>query len=139
MRWLKMRIVEFVLQRHDAKKAGLHVDLRLRYPYKQSLASWALPKANIPQTTGDRMLAVRTSDHPMDWMNFHGTIPEGSGGAGTVEIIQSGKAEIMEWTNKLISFRVEGPIMNGRYALILMKRGNKPGQTQWLLIKGKDT
>ena len=133
-----MRITDYVLQLHIAKKAGKHYDLRLRYPYKQSLASWAIPKAKIPENPGEKVLAVRTSDHGMDWLKFHGTIPAGEGGAGTVEIIQNGKAELLAWSKKVISLRVSGPEMQGKYALIFMKRGRKPGETQWLLIKAKD-
>lgn len=130
------RYVEFVIQKHLAKKAGSHYDLRLMYPYKKSLASWALPKTRVPENPGDKVLAVRTSDHPAHWADFEGTIPAGEGGAGTVEIMQKGKAEIFIWTSKIITFKVEGSILDGKYALIKYKNSRK--QTDWLLIKSKD-
>ena len=131
-----MRLTKMVLQSHDAHKAGKHYDLRLKYLNKNSLASWALVRAEIPQKPGDKVLAVRTSDHDMMWLNFSGTIPRGQGGAGKVKIEQSGIAEILAWNNNIISFRVDGPVLKGKYALIMYKRSKQ--QTSWLLVKGKD-
>ncbi len=129
------RYVEFVIQEHKAKKAGLHYDLRLMYPFKKSLASWALPKARIPKQ-GERFLAIRTSDHPPWWADFEGVIPKGEGGAGTVKVVQRGKAEILMWSSRIITFKVEGEVMNGKYALIYYKR--TPKQTAWQIIKARN-
>jgi hypothetical protein len=129
------RYTDIVIQKHIGKRSGLHFDLRLLYPYKKSLASWALPRGRVPQKVGDRALAVRTSDHPVYWGDFSGTFTSDSG-EGTVEIIQKGKAELFIWTSKLIVFKTEGPILDGKYALILFKREKK--QTNWVLLRAKD-
>lgn len=132
-----MRLLPYVIQEHKAKKAGRHYDLRIKYPTKKFLASWALPKTKVPKKPGEKVLAVRTSDHDMSWLEWEGTIPTGKGGAGTVDIVQSGILELLSWSSRLISFRIDGgPILNGKYALILYKRGKK--QTDWLLIKAKE-
>lgn len=131
-----MRLLPYVIQEHNAKKAGKHYDLRIKYPTKKYLASWALPKTRVPTKSGEKVLAVRTSDHDMMWLKWQGTIPTGQGGAGTVDVVQSGILELLSWSSRLISFRVEGPILNGKYALILYKRGIK--QTDWLLVKAKE-
>jgi bifunctional non-homologous end joining protein LigD len=150
----KTRVIDYVIQKHDAKRAGMHYDLRLQYPYKNSYASWALPKLRVPKTPGERSLAIRTTDHPLYWGEFSGTIPAGEKGAGTVEVVQKGRAELMAWSSNFITFKVSGPILNGKYALILFQKSpdnNKQSvrkdsdnnykqwhkQTNWLLVKGK--
>ena len=130
------RYIDIVIQKHKAARAGLHFDLRLKYPYKDLLASWALPRTRVPEKTGDKVLAVRTSDHPMEWLKFEGRIPSGQGGAGTVKIVQSGKVELFIWTKKIITFYANGPILDGKYALIFMKRTSK--QSDWILLKAKE-
>jgi len=130
------RIVPFVLQEHYAKRAGHHYDLRIKYLNKNKLASWALTKARIPEKPGEKYLAVRTSDHDMDWLKFEGKI-EDRQGKGTVKILQRGQVEILAWSSRVISFRIDqGSPLQGKYALVLIKRGKK--QTDWLLIKGRD-
>jgi len=131
-------LVPFILHLHLAHRAGRHYDLRLQYPYKKTLASWALTKAKIPKVLGDKVLAVQTEDHDKSWLTFRGNIPEGSYGAGTVKIEQKGEAEILGWYNKAIIFRVSGSPMNGKYSLIKFKIRNKNKNNNWLLIKSKD-
>ena len=127
--------VPFVLQLHEAKRAGRHYDLRLQYPYKKSLASWALTKAKIPKKIGEKVLAMRTEDHDKSWLRFQGEIPEGYG-AGKVKIEQRGNVEILGWYDKAITFKVSGSPMNGKYALIKFKSIQK--KNSWLLVKSRD-
>jgi bifunctional non-homologous end joining protein LigD len=128
--------VDYVLHLHVAQRAGEHYDLRIKYPKKKKLASWALPKAKIPKE-GERYLAIKTDDHDMYWLKFSGEIAEGSYGAGTIKIEQSGKLEVDHWTTGSIVFTVTGNTMNGQYALIRIKPKVKTKEDTWIFIKTK--
>ena len=120
----------FVIQEHHSRR--LHYDLRLESG--GVLKSWAVPKG-IPETTGQRHLAVQTEDHPMDYANFAGSIPEGQYGAGTVIIWDKGHYTTKLWENGKIEVTLDGQRLKGRYVLVRLKRA---GDKDWLLLKGKD-
>ena len=102
----------FVVQEHDATR--LHWDLRLERD--GTLVSWAIPNG-IPQTPKENRLAVHVEDHPLDYIDFEGEIPEGNYGAGTVRIWDTGTYEAEKWEPKKIIVTFHGERLQGKYAL----------------------
>ncbi|MFW6056457.1 MAG: DNA polymerase ligase N-terminal domain-containing protein [Chloroflexota bacterium] len=127
----------FVIQKHKA--SSLHYDFRLEVD--GVLKSWAVPKGPSTDPSVKR-LAMPTEDHPLDYIDFEGTIPEGEYGAGTVIVwdtgtyrnmkngdlaraIEEGQAEV--W--------LEGKKLTGGYVFI---RTGKGDDARWLLKKMDD-
>jgi bifunctional non-homologous end joining protein LigD len=115
----------FVIQRHDATR--LHYDLRLERD--GVLVSWAVPKG-LPFDRGVKHLAVQTEDHPFEYGSFEGTIPKGHYGAGEVRIWDRGRYDLLEWTDRKVSFRLHGQRHQGEYHLVKTSRGDK----DWLVF-----
>lgn len=121
----------FVVQQHDATR--LHWDLRLEHD--GTLASWALPRG-LPLDPGDDRIAVRTEDHPLEYLDFHGTIPEGSYGAGTMGIFDTGSYEPHEFTARKVEVTLHGERVEGRYGLFPIGRsgGRTSGpRDEWMI------
>lgn len=132
----------FVIQHHDASSE--HYDFRLESD--GVLMSWAVPKG--PSTDPrDKRLAVRTEDHPLDYLDFEGTIPKGEYGGGAVIVWDIGTWEnrtsdddgapvspVDAIDNGHLSFRLTGEKLSGGYTLQLFR----PDDDQWLLIKHDD-
>jgi bifunctional non-homologous end joining protein LigD len=102
----------FVVQEHHARR--LHWDLRLEHD--GVLASWALPRG-VPQHPDDNRLAVRTEDHPLEYIDFHGEIPAGEYGAGTMEVWDAGTYEAEKFEDAKVVATFSGEKLRGRYAL----------------------
>ena len=115
----------FVIQEHWA--SNHHFDFRLEV--EGVLKSWAVPKG-VPEKEGVKRLAIQTEDHPVDYIDFEGEIPEGQYGAGKVKIFDKGKFELIEKTKGKMVFFLKGEELKGEYALIKMKESN-----QWLIFK----
>lgn len=137
----------FVIQRHAASR--LHYDFRLEMD--GVLKSWAVPKGPSLDPK-DKRLAMMVEDHPYDYKDFEGNIPEGNYGAGQVEIWDSGTYEPLEPldnNSKLsdekellkelyagsLKFILHGKKLKGEFALVKMKNTE---ENSWLLIKHKD-
>src|SRR5437868_2959682 len=117
----------FVVQQHHATR--LHWDLRLEHD--GALASWAIPNG-IPATPADNRLAVRTEDHPLEYLDFHGEIPQGQYGAGTMTIWDQGTLELHKWEERKVEVTFHGERLRGRYGLFGI--GRQPGQEKdWMI------
>jgi bifunctional non-homologous end joining protein LigD len=132
---------KFVVQKHDASR--LHYDLRLED--EGVLKSWAVTK-EPPTEAGVKRLAIHVEDHPYDYIDFEGEIPEGEYGAGTVEIWDRGTyhpllegepdksvAEAIE--RGALKFELEGERLKGRYVLYNFER--QKGGKNWFFFRMK--
>jgi len=136
--------LRFVVQKHDA--TNLHYDFRLEM--NGVLKSWAVPKGPS-LNPDDRHLAIMVEDHPFEYKDFEGNIPEGNYGAGSVIVWDTGTYSSLE--NKSgkdeekillqglkkghLTFILHGKKLKGEFALVKFK-GDK--DNQWLLIKKND-
>lgn len=128
---------------HEHKATRLHYDFRLEIG--GVLRSWAIPRGPS-MNPADKRLAVMVPDHPIEYIDFEGIIPEGSYGAGPVVIWDSGEFLPEEDDNPAqaiesgkMSFELKGKKLKGVFALARMK--GLPGGTgkEWLLMKKKDS
>lgn len=101
----------FVVHRHHATR--LHYDLRLEQD--GTLKSWAVPKG-LPPRPGIIRLAVATEDHPLEYLNFEGTIPKGQYGGGDMWIYARGKYAITKEKKDGFYFRLHGKELNAEYS-----------------------
>src|SRR5581483_10366121 len=124
----------FVVHMHAARR--LHWDLRLELD--GVLASWAVPKGPSPNRA-DKRLAVRVEDHPLEYGDFEGVIPQGNYGAGAVIVWDRGRWVPVEdpreglRQGKLL-FELYGYKLRGRWTLVKLVKSEK----DWLLIKERD-
>jgi bifunctional non-homologous end joining protein LigD len=125
----------FVIQKHDARR--LHYDFRLEMD--GVLKSWAVPKG-LPWKRGEKHLAVEVEDHPIDYEDFEGIIPQGNYGGGTVMVWDRGnyyvhgEKPLEALKEGRIHLVLEGEKAKGDWALIRTRR-DEGGKTQWLLLK----
>lgn len=130
----------FVVQKHDASR--LHYDFRLEDTKERVLKSWAVPKG-ISLNPKIKRLAVLTEDHPLDYLLFEGVIPQGSYGAGTVIVWDTGtytsEQEISDQFQKgKITFTLFGYKLRGKFTLVRTHLDKGKEGKQWLLIKSAD-
>jgi bifunctional non-homologous end joining protein LigD len=126
---------KFVIQQHYARR--LHHDLRLEMFNGDVpvLVSWAVPRG-LPRRKGEPHLAVHVEDHPVDYGDFAGTIPEGEYGAGEVRIFDSGTYELLEQAPGKLSFRLRGERLKSVYHL--NRTRSEEGKDEWLALLSKD-
>ena len=129
----------FVVQKHRATQ--LHYDFRLEL--NGTLLSWAVPKGPSTDPSVKR-LAMQVEDHPIEYANFEGVIPEGEYGGGTVMVWDTG-----EWTPEIedaeeglrkgdLKFRLQGKKLKGSWVLVRTHGFGSKADKSWLLIKHKD-
>ena len=116
----------FVIHEHSATR--LHWDLRLERD--GVLASWAVPKG-LPVAPKENHLAVWTEDHPLEYVDFHGEIPKGQYGAGTMKIWDHGTYEVLKWEPRKIEVALHGERADARYALFAIAQGDEP--KEWMI------
>ena len=116
----------FVIHDHYARQH--HHDLRLEVD--GVLKSWAVPKLT-PENAGIKRLAVQVEDHPLEYANFTGTIPEGQYGAGEVKIFDHGTYKLIHQSKNSLEFELNGKKLKGIWALVQFKGESK----NWLFFK----
>lgn len=128
----------FCIQKHAASR--LHYDLRLELD--GVLKSWAVPKGPSRDPSVKR-LAVAVEDHPLDYGDFEGTIPEGEYGGGTVMLWDTGAWEPVGDPHRglekgELKLRLSGERLEGGWVLIRTRGPKRDDERQWLLIKERD-
>ena len=128
----------FVIQKHDATR--LHYDLRLEFD--GVFKSWAVTRGPSLDPH-DKRLAVEVEDHPLDYGDFEGTIPDSEYGGGTVQLWDRGYwvSDDPERGFKKgdLKFVLHGEKLHGSWVLVRMKGDRYGGKrTNWLLIKHRD-
>ena len=124
----------FVIQKHAA--SHLHYDFRLEM--HDVLKSWSVPKG-MPFKQDERRLAMRTEDHPIDYLDFEGIIPKGQYGGGTVMVWDIGTYDLIEgnYYKGFLRFYLNGTKLKGEWTLQRFANGKDERDTRdkWYLIK----
>lgn len=123
----------FVIQKHAA--SHLHFDFRLEMD--GTLKSWAVPKG-LPYEKGVRRSAFQVEDHPIEYLEFEGTIPKGQYGGGTVMVWDIGTYEVISgnWDKGDLKLWLEGKKLKGEWHIFRIK--SDESKPVWLVIKGGD-
>ena len=135
------KLPTFVVQKHRATR--LHYDFRLEI--EGVLVSWAVPKGPS-LNPADKRLAIQTEDHPLEYANFEGVIPEGQYGAGAVMVWDKGTYDTEDGSpaeqlaQGELKFTLHGKKLQGGFVLIRtrLQSASTRGQRSWLLIKRQD-
>ena len=134
----KVKGWQFVVQKHDARRT--HYDLRLELD--GTLKSWAVTRGPS-LIIGEKRLAVRTEDHPMQYLEFEGNIPKGEYGGGAMIVWDRGRWSSASDPDKglqkgHLDISLQGTRLKGRWHLVRMRP--RPGEKRenWLLIKADD-
>ncbi len=128
----------FVIQKHAARR--LHYDFRLEM--EGVLKSWALPKG-LPWKRGEKHLAVEVEDHPIEYEQFEGIIPEGQYGGGTVMVWDRGnyrvygEQPVKSLKEGKLHLVLDGEKAKGEWTLVRI-RGRDDTKNQWLILKTGD-
>jgi bifunctional non-homologous end joining protein LigD len=135
----KSSTLRYVIQKHRATQ--LHYDFRLEW--NGVLLSWAVPKGPSLDPPVKR-LATQVEDHPLEYADYEGAIPQGEYGGGTVMVWDTGI-----WTPEVddvdaalkkgdLKFTLHGKKLKGAWVLVRTRFGRNPAHPSWLLIKHRD-
>jgi DNA ligase D-like protein (predicted 3'-phosphoesterase) len=137
---MSSKALRFVVHEHQATR--LHYDFRLEIG--GVLKSWAIPKGPS-LNPADKRLAVMVPDHPLEYVDFEGIIPEGHYGAGPVVVWDAGEFIPLDTDDPekslkagKLSFELKGKKLKGAFALAQMKGLPKGTGKEWLLMKKND-
>ncbi len=133
--------LRYVIQKHAATR--LHFDLRLEW--EGAFKSWAVTRGPSLDPR-DRRLAVEVEDHPLDYGDFEGIIPQGQYGGGTVQLWDRGywapergfEAVDDALERGELKFVMEGERLHGGWVLVRLRPNGKSKRNNWLLIKHRD-
>ncbi|PVZ03418.1 non-homologous end-joining DNA ligase [Actinomycetospora cinnamomea] len=117
----------FVVQEHHARR--LHYDVRLERD--GVLVSWAVPRG-LPEEPGAPRLAVHTEDHPLSYLDFHGEIPAGEYGGGSMSIWDHGRYETEKWSDDEVAVTLHGERVQGRFVFFRPDRDDQDAK-DWLV------
>ena len=131
--------LHYVIQKHRATQ--LHYDFRLEFG--GVLLSWAVPKGPSLDPSVKR-LAMQVEDHPLEYSDFEGVLPEGEYGGGTVMVWDKG-----EWSPEVedieaalkkgdLKFTLDGKKLHGSWVLVRTRGFGSKADKSWLLIKHRD-
>src|ERR1700680_1486198 len=135
----KQPALKYVIQKHRASQ--LHYDFRLEW--NGVLLSWAVPKGPSLDPSVKR-LAMQVEDHPIDYADFEGVIPEGEYGGGTVMVWDQGtwEPEVEDVDAALqkgdLKFTLHGKKLKGSWVLVRTRGYGRSSDRSWLLIKHRD-
>jgi DNA ligase D-like protein (predicted polymerase)/DNA ligase D-like protein (predicted 3'-phosphoesterase) len=123
----------FVVQEHHARR--LHYDVRLERG--GVLVCWAVPKG-LPEKPGTPRLAVHTEDHPLEYLDFHGEIPHGEYGGGSMTVWDSGTYETEKWSDDEVAVTLRGERVDGRFVFFRPGRNDdhaRKDAKDWLVTR----
>ncbi len=113
----------FVIQKHEADRAGLHHDLRIEVRNKDGecvLKSWATKSLEkLLAGKSEKVLLVPQIDHPLQWLHFKGEIAQGYG-RGVVSIFDSGIFEVISQSDKVVTLKFNGKHLKGIYSIVFV-------------------
>ncbi len=127
---------KFAVMKHEAKRAGLHYDLRFVMPKSKMWASFAVRKG-VPTKPGTKVLAVRTHDHTEKEAMMLGTIDDGYG-AGKLSLFDKGDCTIIKYSSGHIVINFKGRKVKGLYHMVSTGVIDKDFKKQtYMLFKSK--
>lgn len=121
---------KFTIQSHfQNKRKRTHWDLRVLNPLKTAATSWAIPKVHFPEE-GEKVLAIRTFDHKISYMMFHGYLDNGD----KVDLYDHGDCEIIRWKKDSVVIYFKGENIKGLFIFIKLAASKND---IWLILRAK--